>query len=327
MKYGFAIPNGGPMANGAGIAALAATGEALGFDLAYAVDHIAMPKVMDLSHYPYSREFVMATGRGRADAGAAGECLELVGTLAYLAAATSRLRLLSSIMVLPYRPPVLVAKQLATIDVLSSGRLTVGCGVGWIEEEFEILAAPPYKARGKVGNEYIAAFKELWTSETPTFAGDHVNFSDIAFEPKPVQKPHPPIWVGGESVPAMRRAARLGNGWYPVADNPRNPRNTAPRYAEGVGIVRGFAADADRDPDEIEFGLVCELYDESQAKTWEDGARIPFTGTARQIADDVMGYRDAGLGTLVIDFLALNLESTFARMEFFAGEVMPLVDA
>ena len=326
MKYGFAIPNGGPMANGEGIAAIATKGEALGFDLAYAVDHVAMPKVMDLSHYPYSREFVMATGRGRADAGAAGECLELVGTLAYLARATTRLRLLSSIMVLPYRPPVLAAKQLATIDVLSGGRLTVGCGVGWIGEEFEILATPPYAQRGKVANEYIAAFKELWTNDAPTFAGDHVNFSNIVFEPKPVQTPHPPIWVGGESMPAMRRAAKLGNGWYPVADNPKFPRNTAPRYAEGVATVRGFADAEGRDPSEIDFGLVCELYDESQAKTWEDGERIPFTGTARQIADDVMGYRDAGLGMLVIDFLALNLENTIARMEFFAGEVMPLVD-
>ena len=326
MEYGFAIPNGGPMANGEGIAALAAKGEALGFDLAYAVDHVAMPKVMNLSNYPYSREFVMATGRGRADAGGAGECLELIGTLAYLAGATTRLRLLSSIMVLPYRPPVLAAKQLATIDVLSGGRLTVGCGVGWIEEEFEALGAPPFKERGKVGNEYIAAFKELWTQEAPAFAGEHVAFADITFEPKPVQKPHPPIWVGGESVPAMRRAARLGDGWYPVADNPKHPRNTARRYAEGVETVRAFAEEAGRDPSEIEFALVCELYDEREAKAWEDGTRIPFTGVAQQIADDVALYREAGMGTLVVDLLALNLENTLTRMEFFAAEVMPRVD-
>ena len=326
MKYGFAIPNGGPMANGEGIAALAAKGEALGFDLAYAVDHVAMPRVMDLANYPYSREFVMATGRGRADAGGAGECLELIATLAYLAAATTRLRLLSSIMVLPHRPPVMAAKQLATIDVLSGGRLTVGCGVGWIEEEFEALDTPPFKDRGRVGNEYIAAFKELWTSEAPAFAGDHVNFANLVFEPKPVQKPHPPIWVGGESVPAMRRAARLGDGWYPVADNPKHPRNTAPRYAEGVNAVRAFAEEAGRESDEIEFALVCELYDETEEKHWDDGARIPFTGGAQRIAEDVGHYREAGLGTLVVDFLALNLESTVARMEFFAAEVMPRVD-
>ena len=326
MKYGFAIPNGGPMANGEGIAALAAKGEALGFDLAYAVDHVAMPRVMDLANYPYSREFVMATGRGRADAGGAGECLELIATLAYLAAATTRLRLLSSIMVLPHRPPVMAAKQLATIDVLSGGRLTVGCGVGWIEEEFEALDTPPFKDRGRVGNEYIAAFKELWTSEAPAFAGDHVNFANLVFEPKPVQKPHPPIWVGGESVPAMRRAARLGDGWYPVADNPKHPRNTARRYAEGVETVRAFAEEAGRDPSEIEFALVCELYDEREAKAWEDGTRIPFTGVAQQIADDVALYREAGMGTLVVDLLALNLENTLTRMEFFAAEVMPRVD-
>ena len=314
------------MANGEGIAALAGKGEALGFDLVYAVDHIAMPKTIDYSRYPYSREFAMATGRGRADAGGAGECLELFGMLAYLAATTKRLRLLTSIMVLPYRPPVLAAKEIATLDVLSGGRLTIGCGVGWMEGEFDILGTPPFKERGKAANEFIAAFKELWTSDSPAFDGEYVNFSNIAFAPRPVQKPHPPIWIGGESVPAMRRAGRLGNGWYPVADNPKFPRNTAPRYAEGVSMVRAFAEEAARDPDEIEFALVCELYYEREARMWQDGSRIPFTGRAHKIAGDVMRYREAGLGTLVIDFLALNLEDTFARMEFFAAEVMPLVD-
>ena len=326
MKYGFAIPNGGPMANGEGIAAIAAKGEALGFDLVYAVDHIALPKTIDYSRYPYSREFAMATGRGRADAGRAGECLELFAMLAYLAAATTRLRLLSSVMVVPYRPPLLAAKQLATIDVLSGGRLTVGCGVGWMEEEFDALGTPPFKDRGKAANEFIRAFKELWTNDTPTFAGEYVSFANITFEPKPVHKPHPPIWIGGESAPAMRRAGTLGNGWYPVADNPKFPRNTAPRYAEGVRMVRAFAEEAGRDANKIDLAFLCELYDESGSRTRQDGTRVAFTGGAREIADDVARYRDAGLRNLIIDFLAPSLEKSCERMEFFAGEVMPLVD-
>ena len=323
MKYGFATPNGGPMANGEGISALAAKGEALGFDLVYAVDHIVMPKTID-SPYPRSREFGMATG-GRSDGGAPGECLELFGMLGYLAACTSRLRLLSSVMIVPYRPAVLTAKMLATVDVLSGGRLTVGCGIGWMREEFEALGAPPFKERGKATDEFIAAFKELWSSDTPTFEGDHVSFSNVAFEPKPMQKPHPPIWIGGESGLAMRRAAKA-DGWYPTCDNPKFMTHTAPLYAEAVRKVRAYAVEAGRDADAIDQAFLSELYDESEAKTLDDGTRLAYTGSAREIADDIMRYRDAGMTHLVIDFLAPTLKKSFARMEFFAGKVMPLVD-
>jgi alkanesulfonate monooxygenase SsuD/methylene tetrahydromethanopterin reductase-like flavin-dependent oxidoreductase (luciferase family) len=114
-------------------------------------------------------------------------------------------------MVLPHRPPVLTAKMLATIDVLSNERLIVGCGVGWMREEFEAIGAPPYEARGTVGDEYIQVFKELWTNDDPVFEGDHCRFSDLTFAPKPVQKPHPPIWTGGESPAALRRAGNPGS--------------------------------------------------------------------------------------------------------------------
>jgi alkanesulfonate monooxygenase SsuD/methylene tetrahydromethanopterin reductase-like flavin-dependent oxidoreductase (luciferase family) len=123
-------------------------------------------------------------------------------------------------MVVPHRPPVLTAKILATIDVLSKGRLIVGCGVGWMREEFEAIGAPPYDKRGAVSDEYIRAFKELWTSDNPTFSGKYCSFANVAFAPKPLQKPHPPIWVGGESPVALRRAGRLADAWYPIGSNP-----------------------------------------------------------------------------------------------------------
>ena len=323
MKYGFAIPNGGPMTRDGGIAALAAKGEALGFDLVFAVDHVVMPKNIE-SAYPRSREFGMGTG-GRSDGGGPGECLELFGMLAYLAAVTTRVRLLSSVMIVPYRPAVLTAKMLATVDVLSAGRLTVGCGVGWMREEFETLGGPPFKERGRATDEFIAAFKELWASDAPTFEGDHVRFSNVAFAPKPVQKPHPPIWIGGESGLAMRRAAKA-DGWYPTCDNPKFMTHTVPLYAEAVKKVRAYAVDAGRDPGEIDQAFLSELYDESEAKMLEDGTRLAYTGSAREIADDILRYRDAGMTHLVLDFLAPTLEKSFARMEFFAGKVMPLVD-
>ena len=149
--------------------------------------------------------------------------MEQLTTIAYLAGVTTSIKLLSSVMVLPHRSPVLTAKMLATIDVLSQGRLIVGCGVGWMEEEFEAIGAPPYAERGAVGNEYLRVFKELWTSDDPSFDGDYANFSNIAFAPKPVQQPHPPLWIGGESPPALRRAGQLGDAWYPICSNPSFP--------------------------------------------------------------------------------------------------------
>ena len=152
--------------------------------------------------------------------------------MAWLAAKTKTLGLVLSVMVVPHRPAVLAAKQLATIDILSGGRLTVGIGAGWMREEFEALQTEPFDERGAVTDEYIAAFKELWTSDDPRFEGKYVRFSNIDFTPKPVQRPHPPIWVGGESGPALRRTAKLGDVWYPIQANPAFPMDSL-HAAEG----------------------------------------------------------------------------------------------
>ena len=144
------------------------------------------------SRYPYSES-------GEWAARTAGECLDQLAALAFLAACTERLRLLTSVMVVPQRHPVLTAKMLATIDVLSAGRLIVGCGVGWLKEEFEAVGAPDFAERGRVTDEYLDAFKVLWTADDPVYRGQHAQFENIMFLPKPVQKPHPPIWIGGES--------------------------------------------------------------------------------------------------------------------------------
>ena len=139
---------------------------------------------------------------------------EALTAAAVLAGATRRIKLLTYVLVLPYRNPVVLAKQVATLDFLSAGRITLGVAGGHLEREFEVLGVP-FAERGVLTDEYIVAMKELWTSPEPSFRGRHVEFENIAFEPKPVQKPHPPILVGGNSRPAMRRAARLGDGWLP----------------------------------------------------------------------------------------------------------------
>ena len=133
---------------------------------------------------------------------------------AHIAGATRRIRVGSIVTVLPLQHPVVLAKALATADWLSSGRINVTFGVGWDAEEFEILGVP-FTQRGRMADEYLAAILELWTSDSPSYRGRYVSFGDINFEPKPVQKPHPPIWIGGDSDAALRRAARFGTGWAP----------------------------------------------------------------------------------------------------------------
>ena len=176
-------------------ALVARKAEDLGFDSAFVGDHVVIPDSF-ISEYPYS-----ATGEFTGLA--SGEWLDQLVTLTYVGALTERIRLGTGVLILPHRNVVVTAKMLATMDVLSKGRLIVGVGVGWLREEFEALGIPPFLERGAVGNEYLRAFKELWTQENPSFEGEYCSFSDIRFEPKPVQKPHPAyMGRGGERAGA-----------------------------------------------------------------------------------------------------------------------------
>ena len=251
MEFGFYLPNNGPTSQPDDLAEIARHGDRLGYHSMVVGDHVLVPKQID-SPYPY-------TVSGEFPGGEAGEYLEQLTLLTFLAGITQKIRLVPSVMIVPYRNPLLAAKILATLDVLSKGRLTLGVGVGWMEEEFQALDAPPFSQRGEVTNEYLQIFKELWTSDNPSFDGEHYQFSGINFLPKPVQKPHPPIWVGGQSRRAIRRAAQLGNGWHPVGAIPAaplEPEDLAGDLPEGLddpfsdgplsleeGWVRSAAAD------------------------------------------------------------------------------------
>ena len=315
MEFGFSMPTRGPLSSPDSLATLAHRGEELGFGFLSVSDHVVIPKTIQ-SRYPYTE-----SGKFMAS----GECLEQLALLSFVAAQTSAARLLTSVMVLPHRAPILAAKMLATIDVLSGGRLTVACGVGWMREEFEVIGAPPYDERGAVGDEYIRAFKELWTSDNPTFEGRYVSFSDISFEPKPVQRPHPPVWVGGESPPALRRAAVLGDGWYPIGNNPRFPVGTVEQLAQALGSIRRHAEDAGRDPSAIDVAYSAGWYDDRQAQTLSSGERRTFTGTPEQVSGDIHAFEQQGVRHLMLGMQARTLPETLERMERFASEVMPLV--
>ncbi len=141
--------------------------------------------------------------------------------MGHFAGATTKIRVNSSIAILPLQHPVVTAKALATIDWLSSGRAMVTFGAGWLEEEFGLLGVDFHK-RGAMCDEYLAAILELWTSDDPSFEGEFVSFHDVAFAPRPVQKPHLPIWMGGEADAVLKRAARFASGWWPYLTKPEN---------------------------------------------------------------------------------------------------------
>jgi probable F420-dependent oxidoreductase len=139
----------------------------------------------------------------------------------YIAGATHRIRINSCITLLPLQHPIILAKALSTIDWMSSGRITVTFGVGWLEEEFKLLNVP-FHERGRISDEYLAAIVELWTNDSPSFEGKYVSFKDVAFEPKPFQKPHLPIWMGGDADAVLKRAARYASGWMPFLTKPQD---------------------------------------------------------------------------------------------------------
>jgi len=192
-----------------------------------------------------------------------------------------------------------------------------GLGVGWMKEEFENLKAPPYEERGKVTDEYIQAFRELWTSDKPSFNGKYCKFSNIIFLPKPVQKPAIPIWIGGHSKQALRRAGQLGDGWHPIGGVPTIPLEPEDIKTD-MATLTEYAQKAGRDPKQIRVALKGSLFDKEKKI---EGRRRRFMGGAEEIASDIRAYRDAGVDTMIFDVRQPSINETFERMEWMAQEV------
>jgi probable F420-dependent oxidoreductase len=317
MKYGFTLPGRGHLAAPENLGIIAKKGEEFGFDSLLTGDHILVPRNIS-SVYPY-------TEGGEFPGSSTGESMEQITLLAYIAGQTSKIRVVTSVLIVPHRNPLVAAKALATLDVLSGGRLVVGVGVGWMKEEFEALGLLPFEERGAVTDEYIRAFKELWTEENPHFEGKYISFDDISFLPKPVQKPHPPIWVGGESRPALRRTAELADGWYPLGSNPTFPMGTPEQLKAGLERLAQYAQRFGRDPSTIE--TIYRTHQFELTKTSAGPDRLPFVGDADQIAGDIRQYQDMGVTTMIWDFLRQteDLDSMLGLMEDFSTEVWPKV--
>src|SRR4051794_41900617 len=238
MQFGFNLPNSGSLAVPEIMARIAREGEALGYDYLTVTDHVVLPDMAEPG-YPYSESGAFYS----TDSAYRHEMLTLAS---YLAAITSKLRIVLAVLVVPHRPAVLAAKQLATVDVLSGGRLTVGIGAGWLRAEFDAVVTTPFAERGAVTDEYVAAFRTLWTEKKPVIDGKHVHYNGLLLEPKPAQQPHPPIWVGGESGLSLRRAARLGDAWYPIGTNPQNPLDSLSRFKAQAARLAKLTAEAGR---------------------------------------------------------------------------------
>ncbi|MGH7044565.1 MAG: TIGR03619 family F420-dependent LLM class oxidoreductase [Acetobacteraceae bacterium] len=318
MEVGIHIRPQGWLLERGTLIAVAQRAEALGYGLIGLADHIVLPRDV-ATRYPYTQDGVWPGTP-------TGECLDVMGALCFLAACTERIRLLSSVAVVPHRPAVAAAKMLATADVLSGGRVIAGIGAGWMREEFEALGAPPFAERGAVTDEYLAAFRALWTEDAPHFEGKHVRFRDVIFRPRPVQAPLP-VWVGGESPAALRRTVRFGEAWYPVSDNQQVPLDTPERLAAGIGRLARAAEKEGRDPASIDIGYLWFRPVSWAARTGDDGARVPFTGNSAQMADDAAGLARAGARHLMVLLTAPSLDETMDRLQRFAEDVLPAVRA
>jgi probable F420-dependent oxidoreductase len=314
MKFGLSTVTRGVFSTRESYRAVAVAAERAGFDFLSVSDHVVVPAKLK-SKYPY-------TASGAFSAAEEGYCLDLLATIAFLSGCTERLRLLASVMVVPHRPAMLTAKMISTIDVLSNGRLILGAGAGWMEEEFALLGAP-FKERGAVTDEYLAAFQELWTKDAPAFAGKHVSFSDVLFYPKPVQKPHPPIWIGGESGPALRRTIRFADAWYPGNNSQTVPLDTPARLAAGIAHVHKACEAAGRDPSTMEVALLVQNYYEWEPHKIADGsARRLFTGSSADMIDDVGALAKVGVHHVALRLGGDTAAEAVARIERFGAEVI-----
>jgi len=311
MRYGFYLPTRGQTASPEALETLVTRAEEWGFSSVMIADHIVFPVTIK-SKYPYT---VSGAFPGQGDA------LEQLSLMAFVAGKTRSLRLISSVMILPYRNPVVTAKMLATIDVLSRGRVTVGVGVGWLREEFEALGAPDFDRRGAVSDEYLRIFKALWTQDPASYHGEFYRFDSVRCLPHPAQKPHPPIWVGGHSKAALRRVARLGDGWHPVGANPAVPLRP-PELRALLDDLRRLTEAEGRDPSKLTISYKAPIYDSGRGV--EGGAeRRPFSGSQQAIADDIGTFAGLGVSELIFDFRSDSLADSLDRMARFA----PLIRA
>ena len=283
MKFGISFANAGPAAHPAHAAELARLAEESGFESLWTVEHVVVPRDY-ASAYPYAKD-------GRMPGGEETDIPDPLIWLAHVAAVTQRIRLATGILILPQRNPVILAKEVATLDLLSGGRVLLGVGVGWLAEEFAALGVP-FEGRGARADEYIKALRQLWSGGDATFEGKFTSFERAVSRPQPEQKGGPPIIIGGHSEAAARRAGRLGDGFFPGARGREE-------LARLIGVMRESAEKAGRDPGQIEI-----------------------TAGGRPDLDTIEAWRAMGVSRFLVPPLGFDVETLRDQLPKFAENVV-----
>jgi len=286
MKFGIAFANTGPYSAPAGAVALATAAEEAGFESVWTVEHVVVPHDY-ASTYPYSPT-------GKMPGGEEFDIPDPLIWLTWVGAHTTTLRLGTGILILPQRNPVVLAKEVATLDVMSGGRVLLGIGVGWLEEEFGVIGAS-FPDRARRTDEYVEAMRALWSQEMATFSGETVSFREAVMRPRPVER-RVPIVVGGHSAAAARRAGRLGDGFFPA-------KGDLPALLDEL---RGAAEGAGRDPADVEV-------------TWT-GAQVLASG--EQAVDEVGKLAEMGVRRLVVPPLAWDPAAIGDALAAFGRDVI-----
>jgi len=277
MKLALTMPNMGPLADQKTLVVIADSAEALGYESIWVSDHVLVPNTLPVDVF--------------------GRVLESMTTLAYLAAHTERIGLGTGVLVLPQRDPVLVAKQAATLDHLTAGRLSLAVAVGWLEEEYRFLRSA-FHTRGIRAYDYVEVVRTLLDEQSPRHTGPEISFSDAYFTPRPSRRL--PILLGGTSEAALRRAATLGDGWY-------GWRQTPDEAAAAAEALRGLGA-----PDGFQVSL------RARAKVGgdpgEEPMMTPISGGARSVRGQIDAYRRSGVDRLVVDPVAATLEDFLTQI-------------
>lgn len=291
MKFGICIPSHRDIMSVDSVKEIAQRAETLGYDSVWVNDHIVIP-------FDYLDRFT-------------ARYYDPYMVLADAAARTQRIKLGTSVIVLPYRHAIVQAKMLTTLDAFSGGRVILGVGSGGVEPEFQALGVD-FSQRGALTDETLEVMLELWTQENPSFQGDHYAFSDIKFSPKPTQKPRIPIWIGGTSRASLRRTAQFGDVWHPIANDPDI-------IEQGMKTLREDWQRFQRDGEpSVNLRMGCRVYPQAQPESRQIG-----WGSAEQIIRDIQQFQRFEVGHMVLDFAVGVTEDEWNfSFESFSKDIM-----
>ena len=293
MRLGIAVPTYLQHGHREGIVRVALKAEELGYDSIWVPDHVVA-----------GDEFLARMGPTWFDP---------FVTLSYLSALTHRIKLGLAVLVVPYRHPIFTAKLVSTLDQLSGGRVILGVGSGHLPVEFRALGLPIEK-RGPMTDEFLTVLKQLWQGGPQEFHGRYCDFPAVTLDPSPIQQPHPPIWVGGNSRASMRRAAQHGDGWHPLRLSPSALR-------KGVAAMRDLEQSYERSSP-VTISLQSEFVRFTDRPLGDD--RLTLNGTPDQVAEDMRAYADAGLDHIALRFgMARDTDELVSGMERFAEVIRP----